>query len=315
MAVRSIGSALTIALLLTGCGSGEPLGSNQTAADAGVPAPDGPGSDHLTPARRKAEYLNPRGRPPLGRPLDAVEERLLSINDPAERAQEAIKAHKLGIADNVIASLTEESRDDPVWQDIRRLNEAEGQAEIGSSVSEDFPAKVKADWLPQVKGMSLSEPLSVDEVWKREGFFELMAANLDGDRLVDEQGKPKPDTSPLGAARKALRAALASKQSQLFPIMRRAFVKLSAARMWENNVEVAGIGRRIIYTAPIFADNASVQAAYEASASELRKLRFSQAEYAWYHGGRPWSYDLKPPPDNAVGVWPGVSSGEFEPVK
>lgn len=234
--MRSVGPALTIALMLTGCGSGEPPGSNQTSADAGVPAPDGQGK-------------------------------------------------------------------------------AEGQAEIGPSVSEDFPAKVKSDWLPQVSKMSLSPPQSVDDIWKQEGFFELMAANLDGDRLVDEQGKPKPDTPPMAAARKTLRAALASKQARVFPILRRTFVKLSAEKMWANNVEVAGVGRRIIYTAPMFADNAAVQGAEEASAAELQKLRFSHAEYAWYHGGRAWSYDLKTPPDSVAGIWPSVSSGEFEPVK
>jgi hypothetical protein len=300
-------AGLSLTTLLAACGGSSPADKSTAAA---APASSQQGT---TPEQREANYLHPRLGPPLGRPLDADEKRILSIDDPKVRVREALKAHKLTIAENDVYGQWDQGGD-PDWQALRAQVAAAEQTDINSAGGTDFPAKVATNWLPQIRQVGLANPQTVDDIWQRENFFEVMAANLDGDRQDGDGGKS--DTPAMASAGRKLRAAIAAQQARDFPILRRAFVKLSAAKMWEDDVEVRLSGRGIVYTGAIFATNANIQTAEDVAANDLKKLRFKTAEYEWCRGCRSWRYDLQSPSDTAVGSWPSVEpNATFEPVK
>jgi len=230
---QSAASAIAMTALIVGCGSGAPsrggssTGSEPTAAEA-ASSPDGPGSDHSTTAQRKADYLNPPGQPPLGRPLDATEERVLSIDDPMQRAREALRVHKLTIAENIVYGPSAGEHNAPEWRQIKEDVAAAEQADINPIVATEFPAKVRDTWLPQIAELSSSDPTTIDQVQERVQFFDVMAANLDGDRQLGADGRPLPDAPAAAAARAKLHLALEHKQAQAFPGLRRAYIKLVA---------------------------------------------------------------------------------------
>ena len=177
----------------------------------------------------------------------------------------------------------------------------------------DFIALVDSSYLPQVAHLSISEPDTLDALWKRENEIEVLATFLDSDRISDPdsrdpRGGTKPDTPPLAAARKKFRAALSAKQAKVYPVLRRAYIKLIANKVWADNVIVRGKDRHIIYTSAMFASNGNIQTAYDGLAFDLRKLRFKRVSFPWYQGGSGYYYDLDVPSDTTVVIWPGVGA-------
>jgi hypothetical protein len=309
---HGLASVIALSLGLSGCG--DQGRSNRTSApsQSNVTATTTAEAFARTAAQRKAAYLNPPGQPPLGRPLDPEEERILSIDDPKTRAREALKAGKLSIA-KALAYYVPDNLADAEWKDIENQVTAAEGAEVDNVLAAGVSPKIEGEWLPQVQKLSLSEPQSLDQVWKLQDFFDEMTGNLEEGRLKNADGSPKPDTPPVAVARRMLREALAAKQAQAFPIMRRAYIKLTAEKLWTNNVDVRPQAQGLIYTAAIFADNANVQTAEQAVAPDLEKLRFKTVAYNWYSGGRTWVYRLGSPPDKAIGIWGGGTV--FRPVK
>ena len=282
---------------LSGCGRSEPQQGQSKVLSSSV-------DDRID------AYEHPSQRRALDRSLDADESRILAIDDPKQRALAAINAGKLALAGDIVAALPT-SVSDRDWDQIKAKLSAAVPVQVNPNIEIDFPAKVEQQWIPQLKTMTLAVPATLDDLWKMEGQFELMAANLEGDRLEDANGHRLPDTPAMAAARKKLRAALAAKQAQAFPIMRRAYVKLMSDKLWVDNVEVRSQGGGLLYTAAVFADNGNVQTAEQAVAADIEKLRFKTVAYNWYVGGRTWVYKLNAPNDTAVGSW--GDGGVFQP--
>ena len=180
----------------------------------------------------------------------------------------------------------------------------------------DFPDKVNTSFIPQVANLSLSEPDTLDDLWKRENEIEVLATFLDGDRLTNPDGTEHPDRPEMAAARKKFHAALSAKQAKVYPVLRRAYIKLIANKVWADNVIVRGKDRHIIYTSAMFASNGNIQTAYDGLAFDLRKLRFKRVSFPWYQGGNGYYYDLDVPSDSTVVIWPGVGANTpYEVVK
>lgn len=276
-------------------------------------SPDRPESvaQHTTFEERLSQYEHPTGAPPLGRPANPEERRILAIDDDAERAREAIKAHKLSIAEQIVYQLGVDTNGSPKWDAIRRDLLAAEQQEMTPAIQSDFPEKVD-QWLKEIAAAPEGAPSTIDELRERERFFEVMAQNLDGDRALNDAGNVSRETPAMAAARAKLRAALAAKQIGAFPVLRRAFVKLSADRMWANDVYVRAVGARIVYTGGVFSANSNVAAAEEAVEADLKKLRFKSVGYEWYKGSQSWVYELNSPADGSVVLW---NASSFEPVK
>lgn len=179
------------------------------------------------------------------------------------------------------------------------------KAEVRDQAS-DFISLVDSSYLPQVANLSLSEPDSVDEIWKRENQIEVLATFLDGQRVPnviegDASGAAKKEVQALVAAKKRFHSALSAKQAKLYPVLRRAYIKLIANKVWADNVIVSGRDRHIIYTSAMFASNSNIQTAYENLAFDLRKLRFKRASFPWYEGSRAYYYNLDVPSDSSFG--------------
>ncbi|MDB5013865.1 MAG: hypothetical protein JWQ25_2067 [Daejeonella sp.] len=107
---------------------------------------------------------------------------------------------------------------------------------------------------------------------------------------------------------KALAAKLKSKvivmQVSEFPKMRRAYVRLAAAKMWENDIYINVSGRRntiISLTGGLYAANKNIQTSQEAIQEMLVQFRFKSAEYRWYKEAEEFTfYKLNSPRDNEV---------------
>jgi hypothetical protein len=274
-------------------------------------------------AERQEAYEHPPSGRPLGRPLDDTERRLLAIDDDATRASAALDANKLSIAEGATHFLSEKQKNDPKWIAIQqRLAVAQrAQSQVTSDLAadalrSDYIALVDSSYIPEVQQLSISAPTTVEDIWKRENEIEVLATFLDGGRVTENGEQILPDTPSVAAARKKFRAALSAKQAKVYPVLRQAYLRLIADKVWADNVIVRGHARTISYTSAMFASNANIQTAFDGLAFDLRKLRFTRAQYQWCDGCRGYSYTLNVPSDATVVIWPGVGAeSPFEPVK
>jgi cytochrome c556 len=84
---------------------------------------------------------------------------------------------------------------------------------------------------------------------------------------------------------KALKEEIQKYQIASFPLMRKAYTKIAADKVWENDISVkcSGFGAtKLTFTGGIFAANKNIKATQEAISDMVIKLRFKKVQYEWY---------------------------------
>lgn len=130
----------------------------------------------------------------------------------------------------------------------------------------------------------------------------LLEANLFkayGDMIKEAKASKNKYIQELG---KQFETKVSQLQTKEFPLLRKAFVKLTADTLWANNIEVEAVGSRTIqFTGSTFASNKNKQDAYVAIADTLELLRFSRANFKWYSGDDEYTYwNIESPSDSKV---------------
>lgn len=112
------------------------------------------------------------------------------------------------------------------------------------------------------------------------------------------------DDQEIQALAKKLKSKVTRTQAKEFPLMRKDYAKVVAAKMWENDIDVSSSGSghtRINFTGGIFAANKNKQEFQNQLHEILTMLRFQQARYMWYKGQGEYTYwDIKPLKDTEL---------------
>lgn len=201
---------------------------------------------------------------------------------------------------------TEEIREDAT---VRRLLDAAIAADKASNSTEqgaEYAERVESVWLPMLKKIDMAEPTTAPALWQRVSAIEEVVRGLnDGSEFRE---------GAAGKARMKLASAIRSKQVDMFPVLRRAYGKITREVMWPADVEVATSGagsRTITFTGAHFAANRNIGSAQETVRPFLQKLRFSKSSYEWVRNGEGYSYELLSPTDRDIGTWEG---GRFSQI-
>jgi uncharacterized small protein (DUF1192 family) len=280
---------MVMALTATGCSGG----GDQNSSQSGTPD------------------LSDRDKA-LGSYSVGVEKRFAAIKDPIDRAKAEIAAGEKNTGLSVLELMTPAERKDPRFAPLYAKLEAENNAKLAADTISDLDENLGINWPKEIADQPVTEPTDADELRDRENFFGTMASYLEAAQIDGSDGNPVPMPPKTVALKAKLRADLAAKQVKVFPLLRRAYVKILAAKVWENDVYVTGTGRSITFTGALFAANADIAASHEALVTELLQLRFNREIYEWCHGCGGSHYDLVVPPDAAVGRWDGQ---RFVPIK
>lgn len=90
-------------------------------------------------------------------------------------------------------------------------------------------------------------------------------------------------------------------QEKEFPLLRKAWVKLSADQLWEHDIYMTSEGRIVNLTGAIFATNKNIKATQETISEMVISLRFSEVRYRWYKGADEFTYyKLNPKNDGDI---------------
>jgi hypothetical protein len=211
----------------------------------------------------------------------------------ATQAEELINRGDAKFALALIDDAPEKVRGSPVVAAAYEWAKTEATKQEAERVRKEQAGKLQnaIDELNEMSAADISSPESIQTALRT--FDEAEAAlRSDSENRADD-----------GEKKRRLRALLSSKQSSLFPAMRRAYSKHLDGTLWENDVDVEVYGsgsKNIRFIAGMFAANRNIAAAYEAGSPLMRRLRFDRVRYEWYRGSEYTYYDLETPPDSKI---------------
>lgn len=114
----------------------------------------------------------------------------------------------------------------------------------------------------------------------------------------------KSDITEIKKLTKELESKVVQIQRSEFPKLRKAYGKVVANKMWENDVYVSVIGRGhryINFSGGIFAANKNKKDFQNQVSEVLHMFRFKQARYRWYKGKSEYTYyNIEPKKDNEL---------------
>lgn len=121
------------------------------------------------------------------------------------------------------------------------------------------------------------------------------------DDAVDLINKKEKDT-PDSIAKLLIKLEVALKKTQVkeFPLLRKAYTKITSEKLWENNVKVTSQGTTINFIAGIFANNKNIKDVQEGVSEQLRVLRFKYSTYRWYDGASGTQYTMESKKDSEL---------------
>jgi hypothetical protein len=196
--------------------------------------------------------------------------------------------------------------DPELKEEMERIFAADNKLTTPSRAS-DYASSVETYYLKDVAALSTKVPSDAAELWTTQDQMQQIVQKIaDGDSL-------KADPKSAAAQRKLIRA-LSSRQASVYPALRVGLQKLMHKSMWADDIEVridGGTHRTITFIGATFAAHQNILTAENGMSANLAKLRFSRVKYQWYDGAGYTYYDLKSPPDNAVG---NIENGAFKPV-
>lgn len=153
-------------------------------------------------------------------------------------------------------------------------------AEFDAVLTQELEAFKKGSTLQPI-----AEDKTVEQLQMRLLLYTSWAAMV---AKADSSGLP--ETKKLG---KELRENVAKRQKKDFPQLRKRYVELVAAKLWENDIDVTVSGKRneyINFTAGMFAANKNKQEVQQTLSSVLSQFRFKQTRYRWYKGQDEYTY-------------------------
>lgn len=156
-----------------------------------------------------------------------------------------------------------------------------------------FALQIDDHLMASVEAIATSPADNMPDIWARLGEIERLAS-----KVREGHGTTMNDAQRKKLAK--FEAALAAKQEQVFPQLRKSYRSLSKSTLWEKDIDVRGSGRTIEYIGGIFASNANIKAAQDAVGADLTRLRFDIARYRWIPDGKGAQYSLDAPLDRKV---------------
>ena len=103
----------------------------------------------------------------------------------------------------------------------------------------------------------------------------------------------KSENSEIQKMAKQLKPKVVKMQVKEFPILRKEYSKIVAAKLWENDIElsVSGSGNKHInFSGGIFAANKNKQEFQKQINEVITMFRFNQSRYRWYKGANEYTY-------------------------
>ncbi|MCM4150026.1 hypothetical protein DHD05_00340 [Arenibacter sp. N53] len=103
----------------------------------------------------------------------------------------------------------------------------------------------------------------------------------------------KSENSEIQKLAKQLKPKVVKMQLKEFPILRKEYSKIVAAKLWENDIEVSVSGsgnKHINFSGGIFAANKNKQEFQKQINEVVTMFRFNQARYRWYKGADEYTY-------------------------
>lgn len=117
----------------------------------------------------------------------------------------------------------------------------------------------------------------------------------EGENNIDIENKKLANT---------LKNKVVARQVKEFPKLRKAYGKVIANKLWENNIYVSTTGPAntiINLTGGLFADNKNIAETQKILSEVLIQFRFKDVTYRWYKGADDYTYfNLETPKDSVV---------------
>jgi len=110
-------------------------------------------------------------------------------------------------------------------------------------------------------------------------------------KLIEEN--EEFENSEIQRLNKILKSKVANIQVKEFPILRKEYAKVVAAKMWENDIDVYSSGssnKNLNFSGGVFAANKNKQDFHNQLHEILTMFRFNQARYRWYKGADEYTY-------------------------
>lgn len=171
--------------------------------------------------------------------------------------------------------------------------------QIGRDPAAEFSELIETYWLPEVRAISSSEPITNADMQRLVGRFEEFG------RILEDNSRLRL-TSAQANMRRRFVSELAAKQRQVFPRMRKLYADGLRRVLWRGDVETKLEGDRsttLRFISAHFTRNASIQELYASVLPGLGKFRFKKAEFRWREGAEGYSYPVAAPGDAAIGYW------------
>lgn len=92
------------------------------------------------------------------------------------------------------------------------------------------------------------------------------------------------------AEAKKFRRLCEQKQKVIFPILRKAYVKVLKDALWEDDIDVKYSGTTISFIGGKFAANRNIAEFHDIARDALVKIRFKRVNYKWYKYDEEYSY-------------------------
>jgi hypothetical protein len=151
----------------------------------------------------------------------------------------------------------------------------------------EFDAQLKREITSFSKGtmQAIAEDITVEQLQLRLILYSSWAV-----MLSKADSSALPETKKLA---KELRENVVKRQKKDFPLLRKRYVEIVAAKLWENDIDVTASGKRneyINFTAGAFAANKNIQEVQQTLSTVLQEFRFKQSRYRWYKGDDEYTY-------------------------
>jgi hypothetical protein len=200
------------------------------------------------------------------------EKRILLEHKSTKIILEAENLHK-EIVENFIVS-REETQEEKSLREEKRLNSISNELKELEMILKEIPERDFSIYYDSISKIDLA--LNLFHTWAEE--------------IKKAEESPHLEKQALG---EKIRSAVVKKQVIEFPRLRKAYGKISANKLWVNDIEVSVYGSSnsvIEYTGGVFAANRNIREAYTIVKTQLRDLRFDQANYKWYSGDDEYTY-------------------------
>lgn len=169
----------------------------------------------------------------------------------------------------------------------------------------DYPPRTKEDVKINLHVLKLKSAITDCDLILKDNAITIESANSyifsleDAIELINNTNYKS--NKRVTSVQNNLKNKIISAQAYLYPKARKAYVKVLADKMWENNIDVSSSGTTITLVGGVFANNKNKQDAVDAIYPILKKFRFKRINVKWIEHDDNYTYwNIESPKDREI---------------